>query len=183
MASLEVAFQRESLLTDVSTMVTWLMFIVEILSQLEIDLDELRPGSMHDDKADFIGTPNLTEDGLNAVYGRLEVLRTLNRLLGLMRPISKSRNHALHKDISAARCDLLHKHITEIYRLHKIRIQAVIDRLRVRGGAHIRALFTYERTGSAVSGVVPEDVLDRYCKEYVDSGIEALKGVMKVNLV
>ncbi|KAF9730806.1 hypothetical protein PMIN01_11675 [Paraphaeosphaeria minitans] len=153
-----------------------------IFSQLEIDAGELQPSLLDDDQADFIGAPNLTEDGLNAVYGRLEVLRTLNRLLDFMRPISKARTHALHKDITVARCDLLHEYITEFYRLHRTRIAAFIDRLRVSGGAHIRALLTYNKTGAAVSGVIAGETLDRYSKEYADSATEALKGVLKVNL-
>jgi N-terminal acetyltransferase B complex non-catalytic subunit len=160
-------------------------FVVGIFTQLEIDTGDLRQYIQHANNtkdADIERTLNLTEDGLNAVYGRLEVLRILNRLLDFMRPISKARNHAFHKEITPARCDLLHKSITEFYRLHKIRIQAIIDRLHKSGVAHIRAQLLYSKTGAAVNEVISDETLNRYSKEYADSAIEALKGVLKVQL-
>ncbi|KAF2441371.1 hypothetical protein P171DRAFT_488923 [Karstenula rhodostoma CBS 690.94] len=153
-----------------------------IFSQLEIDIGEFHPNLLHDDNADFNRAPTLTEDSLNEVYGRLEALRTLNRLLDFMRPISKARTHALHKDITVARCDLLHHYVTESYRLHKTRIQAIIDRLHKSGAAHIRALLRSSNTGVAINGVIADETLNRYSKEYVDSAIEALNGVLKVQL-
>lgn len=158
------------------------MLIVGIFSQLEIDTGELHLNIHDDNNDDFDGALNLTEDALNAVYGRLEVLRVLNRLLDFMRPISKARTHSLHKDITRAKCDLLHNYVTEFYRLHKIRIEAIIDRLHKSGVAHIRTLLSYSKPGAAVKGVIADEALNRYSKEYVDSAIEALKGVLKVQL-
>jgi N-terminal acetyltransferase B complex non-catalytic subunit len=160
-------------------------FVVGIFSQLGIDTGDLRQYIRHannTNNAELDCTVNLTEDGLNAVYGRLEVLRVLNRLLEFMRPISKARNHAFHKEITPAMCELLHKSITEFYHLHRIRIRATIDRLYESGVAHIRAQLLYGKTGAAVDEVISDETLTRYSKEYADSAIEALKGVLKVQL-
>ncbi|KAJ4344407.1 uncharacterized protein N0V89_012149 [Didymosphaeria variabile] len=153
-----------------------------IFNQLEIDTDEVRRQIQEANNADLDCAPNLTEDALNAVYGRLEVLRILVQLLTFMRPISKARTHALHKEITTANCDHLQESISEFCRLHKIRIKAIIDRLKKNGVAHFRTQFHYSKTGAAIAEMIDDETLDIYSKEYADSAIEALNGVLKVQL-
>ncbi|KAL1591573.1 hypothetical protein SLS60_011823 [Paraconiothyrium brasiliense] len=153
-----------------------------IFNQLEIDTDELRRQILEANNAAPDRAPNLTEDALNAVYGRLEVLRVLVQLLSFMRPISKARTHALHKEITVANCDRLQESITEFYRLHKIRMQTIIDQLKKNGVADFRRQFHRGSTGAAVAEVIADETLETYSKEYADSAIEALKGVLKVQL-
>lgn len=153
-----------------------------MFSQLKIDTDELRQDMLDVNNGSSDRLPHLTENSLHAVYGRLEVLRVLHRLLDLLRPILKARTQKIHKEITVADCDLLQESIIEFHRLHKIRTQAMIDRLNKQGMIHIRAQILYGGSGKAIQETITEETLNIYSKEYVDSAVEALKGVLKVEL-
>ncbi|KAF1965768.1 hypothetical protein BU23DRAFT_603998 [Bimuria novae-zelandiae CBS 107.79] len=154
-----------------------------LFKELENDEKYFRQGCLDATDTSFERMPHLTEDVLNIMYGRLEIYRVLNRLVDYLRPISKQHNHPLHKHFDVSVCDRLAGFVKEIYRLQRLYVQAIIDRLSRTGVAHIRAQIFAGPTGAMIGELIADETLDWYSKEYCDSAIEALKGILKVQLV
>lgn len=162
-------------------MLTTASFIV-VLDSLKGDENDLRKAVAEAADSNFDRMPHLTEDRLNAIYGRLEVLRALKGLLDLVRPNMKRSNPGPN-EMSANQCSQLIALIFENYRLHILCIEEIINRLKKTGGIHIRAHIFSGKTGEAIDELIPDETLDWFSKEYRDSAIEALQGVLKVQLV
>ena len=158
------------------------LLLVAVLHNLKRDEDELRTAVADAADPSFDRMPHLTEDRLNATYGRLEVLRVLKGLVDLARPIAK-RTKPGANELSVNQCEQLAGLVFENYKLHRLCIQEIIDRLKQTGGIHIRAQIFSGKTGEAIDELIADDTLDWYSKEYRDSAIEALNGVLKVQLV
>lgn len=152
-----------------------------IFENLEYCKDEYR--TLYNKSTDELKIKQATEAVLQVVYGRFEVLRILYRLLELLRPVSKDRDHRLHREITVAKCDRLEGLVKEIYGLQRTWAQTLSDLLHRSGVPHIRSEMFFSETGSALKELIPNGTLDWYAKEYADSAIEALKGVLKVQLV
>ncbi|KAF2033776.1 hypothetical protein EK21DRAFT_57934 [Setomelanomma holmii] len=123
---------------------------------------------------------------LMSCYGILEVLRATNKLVDYIREkITKPKGkneHALKKVVPANYDSDLQESTRACYQAVRDMVPSYIDLLKSRGTQAIKAQVRWGPTGRALEMFLDDDDVDYYAKEYVDSALEAWKGVLKVKL-
>lgn len=181
--TLESTFSPEPQITHWETKLTDVLFPLVVIAQLKKDMDLINRDSIHAADPQFDGTPLLTEDNLNYMYGHLEVLRALKGLVGILRPIAKKSDKLKDDEVSTLRCEELDHFVALNYQSLRTYAETVLQRVANFGPRHTRRYISQGKIGAAIEAIIGGETLDRYSKEYAESAIEALKGLLKVQLV
>lgn len=181
--TLESTFSPEPQIIHWGTKLTDVLFPLAIIAQLKNEMDLDNRHSIRAADPQFDGNPLPTEDNLNFMYGHLEVLRALKGLVGILRPIAKKSDKLKDDEVSTLRCEELDHFVALNYQSLRTYAETVMKRVANLGPRHTRTHISQGKTGAAVESIIGGETLDWYSKEYSESAIEALKGLLKVQLV
>jgi N-terminal acetyltransferase B complex non-catalytic subunit len=134
---------------------------------------------------DLVDEPTMIhEEMLIASYSALEVLRALPRLANEIK-----EKVVLSKTPHPIKSQMPKDWVKEIEAEVKATFEAIgkvansyINLLQKRGTAAIKTQVRWGKTGEALKPLISDDDLEHYAKEYVDSAVEAWKGVLQVKL-
>lgn len=124
----------------------------------------------------------LHEDMLMYFYGLLELLRVLIRLTDQLRGMSRKGSHPLKSKIPKKAVDQTAQKVEECYALVRKETQTYLALMKNKGAAAIEKHVRAGPTGSALRVMLGDADVKSYAKEYVESAVEALSGVLKVKL-
>ncbi|KAH7077321.1 N-acetyltransferase B complex non catalytic subunit-domain-containing protein [Paraphoma chrysanthemicola] len=126
------------------------------------------------------------ENMLMSCYAHLELLRAVHKLADLVREkITKSKGkteHPLKKFVPEKYAEELLDGVQKCYQAVRDVAQSYIDILGKSGAKAIRAQVRWGPTGAALRCFLGDEDVEFYAREYVDSAVEAWKGVLKVKL-
>ncbi|KAL1793372.1 hypothetical protein ACET3X_008354 [Alternaria dauci] len=123
------------------------------------------------------------ENMLISCYTKFEVLRALIKLVEHLREkVINARNSSMKAKLSK-------DWVNDIESKTKICFEAIRDvahsyirLIETKGQAAIKAQIRWGRTGEMLKGVLTDDDVEAYAAEYVDSALQAWKGVLQVKL-
>lgn len=124
------------------------------------------------------------ESLLMSCYTKLEVLRTMPRLIEHIREkvVNTKTSHPMKRHLSK---DYLKELATETQQcydaIHNV-AQSHISLIKRRGAAAIKSQVRWGSTGEVLKGLLSDDDVEAYAREYIDSALEAWNGVLKVKL-
>ena len=126
------------------------------------------------------------ENMLMACYGQLEVLRATYKLVGHLREnVLKTKGGVAH----VHKKTLPKKYDDRLLESTQICFQAVqdvahsyIDLILRRGVETIKAQVRWGPTGEVLKWILSDEDVEYYAREYVESALEAWRGVLKVKL-
>jgi N-terminal acetyltransferase B complex non-catalytic subunit len=124
------------------------------------------------------------ENMLMSAYSALEVLRVLPRLCEQIREkvIQVKTPHPLKAQVPKDWVKDVDAEVKGCYDAIGQVANGYIALLQKKGVAAIRAQVKFGATGEALKGLLSDDDVEYYAKEYVDSAVEAWKGVLQVKL-
>ncbi|KAF2435237.1 hypothetical protein EJ08DRAFT_646109 [Tothia fuscella] len=113
----------------------------------------------------------------------LEILKAINKCANAALAVSKQKNHHTHGKLSA---DALHKmkisvkgNADEIYKY----LREIKKGLESHGIEEVaRSFVGHGKIGEKIEKIVPLERRQKYAREFVESGIEALDGVLRVKV-
>jgi N-terminal acetyltransferase B complex non-catalytic subunit len=156
--------------------------LLEEITAMRLAMEKLRmPGATHLKPED---EPTMFhENMLISCYSKLEVLRALIKMVEHLR--EKVINVKTHN----MKAMLPKEWVNDIENETKVCFEAVRDvahsyikLIETRGHAAIKAQVRWGKTGDALKQVLSDDDVDFYATEYVDSALQAWKGVLQVKL-
>ena len=117
-------------------------------------------------------------------YSALEVLRALPRLTNEIkeRVIQNKAPHPLKSQVPKDWAKEIDAEVKGAYEVIGKVANSYIDLLQKRGVLAIKAQVRWGATGEALKHLISDDDVEHYAKEYVDSAVEAWKGVLQVKL-
>ncbi|KAF2176685.1 hypothetical protein K469DRAFT_722076 [Zopfia rhizophila CBS 207.26] len=121
------------------------------------------------------------EIGLLTYYSLLELLRVYWKICETMKDYQKKR-HELGRRVKKQLVDQFATRVEDTYKLLRKVVGSMIVALKRRGEQSILAQVGWGPTGEALTKVLSDDDMRLYAREYVESAIEALEGVLKVKL-
>lgn len=124
------------------------------------------------------------ENMLISCYTKLEVLRTINKLVETMHEkiYTAKSSHPLKSKISVDSVNDLAKETQACYDAIRGVAQSYINLIRRRGLAAIKAQVKWGDTGKHLMMLLDDGDVNFYAEEYVESALEAWGGVLKVKL-
>jgi N-terminal acetyltransferase B complex non-catalytic subunit len=157
--------------------------LVTHLKQLRKDQETLI-STLPTGKDFSVEPPMINESMLIAAYSALEVLRALPRLVNEVRErvVQSKTPHPMKalvpkdwvKEVDAE-CKATFETIGKVARSY-------IQTLQTRGAAAMKAQVRSGKTGEALTSLITDADVDFYTKEYVESAVEAWKGVASVKM-
>lgn len=156
---------------------------IGMLDDLRLVLEKLRmPGattlSLEDEPTMF------HENMLIACYSYMELLRASHKIVEQIRLLvfpAKS-NHRLKKELPP-KYDVRLLEATQIcFQAVRDVAQSYVDLILRRGVQAIKAQVRWGPTGKALKAYLPDEDVEYYAQEYVESAVEAWRGVLKVKL-
>lgn len=157
--------------------------------QLTSELTEL-----HNEIKDFVVSPSPSlspekdfimpyENGLMYMFSRLELLQIVWRLCENTKELLKKEKKKFSGVLSVTDVTACSDITKTLYERIRQLAQSFIDALKQRGVKSILAQVQWGSTGEALKGLMHDkDEQEGYVREYVESAIEALNGVLKVKL-
>lgn len=123
-------------------------------------------------------------DMLVSSYSALEVLRALPRLTNEIKEkvLQSKAPHPLKSQVPKDWAKEIDAEVKSAYEAIGKVANSYIDLLQKRGVLAIKAQVRWGATGEALKLLISEDDVEHYAKEYVDSAVEAWKGVLQVKL-
>jgi hypothetical protein len=124
---------------------------------------------------------------LMACYGKFEICRAMIKLVELLREKvfktykAKTKHPLLVRIPLNYDTKLRNEAETCFYAVRDV-AQSYVKLLKTRGLAAIKAQVRWGLTGRYLEKILSDDDVDYYAREYVDSALEAWKGVLKVKL-
>lgn len=124
------------------------------------------------------------ENMLIASYSALEVLRALPRLTNEIKEkvVQSKTPHPLKSQVPKDWAKAIEAEVKGAYEAIGKVANSYIDLLQKRGVVAIKAQVRWGATGAALKELISDDDVEHYAKEYVDSAVEAWKGVLQVKL-
>jgi hypothetical protein len=123
------------------------------------------------------------ESMLMHCYGFLEVCRGVHRLGDwLFDTVLKAKNHPKKAKLSEKFLKDLQEEAKVLFQAVRDVAQSYIDLILKRGVRSIKAQVRWGATGEELKVFLSDDDVEYYAKEYVESALEAWKGVLKVKL-
>ncbi|XPT02151.1 hypothetical protein M3J09_011273 [Ascochyta lentis] len=153
------------------------------LKQLRQDQEKLMTTpSTSTDPAD--APPMMHENMLISSYSALEVLRALPRLANEIkeRVVQSKTPHAMKPHVPKDWSKQLEADVKSAFDAIGRVAEFHTALLQNKGGAAIKAQVRWGSTGAALQPLISEGDAEHYAREYVDSAVEAWKGVMTVKL-
>jgi hypothetical protein len=123
------------------------------------------------------------ESMLMQCYGFLEVCRAVHKLGDwLFDTVVKAKKHSKKAELSEKFLKDLQEEAKILFQAVQDVAQSYIDLLLKRGVRSIKAQVRWGVTGEELKVFLSDDDVEYYAKEYVESALEAWKGVSKVKL-
>jgi hypothetical protein len=123
----------------------------------------------------------LDEGNLQWLYGLLEVCRCTHKLCDwLSATVLKAKNHPNRAELSEQFIKDLREETKILFQTVRDVAESYIVILQRKGVRAIKAQVRWGVTGEALSMFLSDDDVEYYAKEYVESSLEAWKGVLKV---
>ncbi|KAF2832109.1 hypothetical protein CC86DRAFT_312914 [Ophiobolus disseminans] len=156
---------------------------LDCIEDMRLAMEKLRmPGSttlkLEDEPTMF------HENMLMSCYARLEVLRATYRLVVHLREsVIKAKVPHIHKKTLPDKYDSNLLQSTEVcFQAVRDVAQSYIDLILRRGVEAIKAQVRWGNTGEALKLILSDEDVEYYAQEYVESALEAWRGVLKVKL-
>lgn len=121
---------------------------------------------------------------LMASYSALEIARTLPRLATEIRDkvLQSKTPHALKPLVPKDWAKHIDADAKGVFDAVGKLASRYIDTLQTRGAAVLKAQVRWGRSGTALQSLVSDEDVEHYAREYVDSAVEAWRGVLQVKL-
>lgn len=128
--------------------------------------------------------PMIHENMLMASYSALEIARTLPRLATEIRDkvLQSKTPHALKPLVPKDWAKQIDADAKGAFDAVGKLASRYIDTLQTRGAAVFKAQVRWGRSGAALQSLVSDEDVEHYAREYVDSAVEAWRGVLQVKL-
>lgn len=168
---------------DVKTDADSFTVLIANLKKLRQEQEELT--AMKSAGKDPIDEPVMIDRNmLISSYSALEVLRALPRLTNEIkeRVIQSKAPHPLKSQVPKDWTKEIDAEVKGAYEAIGKVASSYIDLLQKRGVLAIKAQVRWGAIGEALKPLISDDDVDYYAKEYVDSAVEAWKGVLQVKL-
>lgn len=158
---------------------------------LKADINALYAWLSHDLPTALLPTDTAKDKGcalphhttIQPWYLHLEFLKATLKLVDAAATLSKQKAHHSHSKVPAESVQSIKKVVKEHADLIQQRAKGMKERLAKSGVEEvIRAFRSGGAIGEAVAGVVGEQKMKRYAQGFVESGIEALEGLLKVKV-
>lgn len=126
----------------------------------------------------------ITENMLITSYSALEILRLLPRLASEINTliVQPKTPHPMKASVPKDWTKQIDAEVKGTYEAIGKVASGYVNLLQKRGVVAIKAQVRWGRTGAALEGLVSENDVDHYAREYVDAAVEAWKGVLSVKL-
>jgi hypothetical protein len=144
------------------------------LSRMPGDTTTLKP----EDEAKMHG-----ESMLQWCFGLLEICRAIYKMCDwLHATVIKAKNHPMKANLSTKVLGDLQEESKIFFQTVRDVAESYITLIQRRGLRAFKAQVRWGVTGEALSVFLSDDDVEYYAKEYVESALEAWKGVLKVKL-
>ncbi|KAI4918402.1 hypothetical protein J4E90_002786 [Alternaria incomplexa] len=156
--------------------------LLEQVSEMRLAMENLRmPGATHQKPED---EPTMFhENMLMSCYTKLEVLRALIKLIEHLREkVINAKTHRMKAMLPKNWVNDMEIETKNCFEAVRDVAHSYINLIEQRGRAAIKAQVQWGKTGEALKHVLSDDDVDFYATEYVDSALQAWRGVLQVKL-
>lgn len=124
----------------------------------------------------------ISERRINYMFGQLEVLRVFWKLCDSTRDYYKKKEKKPQALLKIKKVDKFAEEIQVFYGIILDAAKARIDALKDRGEKSILAQVRWGATGEELKCLMSDEDQRFYAREYADSNIDTLQGILKVRL-
>ena len=156
--------------------------LLDQVSEMRLAMENLRmPGATHQNPED---EPTMFhENMLMSCYTKFEVLRALIKLIEHLREkVINAKTHRMKAKLSKNWVNDMETETKNFFEAVRDVAHSYINLIEQRGRAAIKAQVRWGKTGEALKHVLSDDDVDFYATEYVDSALQAWRGVLQVKL-
>jgi len=158
-----------------------------LLGQLRKALEKLRmPGNGNTTLKPEDEPTMFHENMLMACFQQLELLRATNKFVEQLKEhvikVKGGKTHPLKKSLPSKYDTHLLQETQVCYQAVRDVAQSYIDLILKRGTEAIKAQVRWGPTGEAMKMIMTDEDVEYYAQEYVESALEAWRGVLKVKL-
>jgi len=120
---------------------------------------------------------------LSLFFGSLELLRAVWKICETIRSAQNQKAaHRLKNEVKKKTIDVLAAQTEAFYALIQEAAKRAVDRLQGGGEQALVAQAGWGETGLAIMELMQQDEVRGYARLFVDSGVESIRGVLKVKL-
>ncbi|KAI4708553.1 hypothetical protein J4E89_006609 [Alternaria sp. Ai002NY15] len=156
--------------------------LLDQVSDMRLAMENLRmPGATHQKPED---EPTMFhENMLMSCYTKFEVLRALIKLIEHLREkVINAKTHRMKAKLPKNWVNDMETETKNFFEAVRDVAHSYINLIEQRGRAAIKAQVRWGKTGEALKHVLSDDDVDFYATEYVDSALQAWRGVLQVKL-
>ncbi|KAI4618609.1 hypothetical protein J4E80_005211 [Alternaria sp. BMP 0032] len=156
--------------------------LLDQVSEMRLAMENLRmPGATHQNPED---EPTMFhENMLMSCYTKFEFLRALIKLIEHLREkVINAKIHRMKAKLPKNWVNDMETETKNCFEAVRDVAHSYINLIEQRGRAAIKAQVRWGKTGEALKHVLSDDDVDFYATEYVDSALQAWRGVLQVKL-